>query len=130
LAKIWVFANGIPGSGVMGFQPAVFDSQAQTSPVWSPLWNHFTLKWKDGQTPRVLKSQDDVLAALKAGEVEQFNGTPDTHPNGFIVNCPAPVLAPNAFTGGFLTAGDYSQVLQARVLAGRPRGRGRGAAKM
>jgi hypothetical protein len=98
-AKIWVFANGIPGSGVMGFQPAIFDSQAQTSPVWSPLWNHFTLKWKDGQTPRVLKSQDDVLAALNAGEVEQFNGTPDTHPNGFIVNCPVPVLAPNTFTG-------------------------------
>jgi len=98
-AKIWVFANGIPGSGVMGFQPAIFDSQAQTSPVWSPLWNHFTLKWKDGQTPRVLKSQDDVLAALSAGEVEQFNGTPDTHPDGFIVNCPVPVLAPNTFTG-------------------------------
>jgi hypothetical protein len=98
-AKIWVFANGLPGSGVMGFQPAVFDSQAQTSPVWSPLWNHFTLKWKEAQTPRVLKSKEDVEAALAAGEVEQFNGTPDTHPNGFIVNCPVPVLAPNTFTG-------------------------------
>jgi hypothetical protein len=97
-AKIWVFANGIPGSGVMGFQPAIFDSRAGDA-VWSPLWNHFTLKWKDGTTPRVLRSKDDVAAALTAGEVEEFNGTPDTHPNGFIVNCPSPVLAPNTFTG-------------------------------
>ena len=57
-----------------------------------------TLKWKDGVTPRVLKSKDDVAAALAAGEVGEFNGTPDTHPNGFIVNCPVPVLAPNTFT--------------------------------
>ncbi len=97
-AKIWVFANGIPGSGVMGFQPAIFDSRAGDA-VWSPLWNHLTLKWKDGATPRVLRSKDDVAAALAAGEVEEFAGTPDTHPNGFIVNCPVPVLAPNTFTG-------------------------------
>ncbi|HLB48456.1 MAG TPA: hypothetical protein VJL59_15730 [Anaerolineales bacterium] len=97
-AKIWVFANGIPGSGVMGFQPAIFDSRAGDA-VWSPLWNHFSLKWKDGVTPRVLKSKEDVAAALAAGDVEEFAGTPDTHPNGFIVNCPAPVLAPNTFTG-------------------------------
>jgi hypothetical protein len=97
-AKIWVFANGIPGSGVMGFQPAIFDSRAGDA-VWSPLWNHFALKWKDGKTPRVLKSKEDVAAALAAGEVQEFAGTPDTHPNGFIVNCPVPVLAPNTFTG-------------------------------
>ena len=97
-AKIWVFANGIAGSGVMGFQPAIFDSRAGDA-VWSPFWNHFTLKWKDGTTPRVLRSKDDVSAALGAGEVEQFNGTPDTHPNGFVVNCPVPVLAPNTFSG-------------------------------
>ena len=97
-AKIWVFANGIPGSGVIGFQPAIFDSRAGDA-VWSPLWNHFTLKWKDGVTPRVLKSKEDVAAALSAGDVEEFAGTPDTHPNGFIVNCPVPVLAPNTFTG-------------------------------
>ena len=96
-AKIWVFANGIAGSGVMGFQPAIFDSRAGDA-VWSPLWNHFTLQWKDGVTPRVLTSEAEVEAALAAGEVEEFNGTPDTHPGGFIVNCPVPVLAANDFT--------------------------------
>src|SRR5574341_1706184 len=97
-ARIWVFANGIPGSGVMGFQPAVFDSRAG-DPTWSPFWNHFTLRWLDESQARVLRSVQDVQAALEAGEVEQFNGTPDSHPNGFVVNCPVPVLAPNTFTG-------------------------------
>ncbi len=95
--KIWVFANGIPGSGVMSFQPAIFAHRAG-DPLWSPFWNHFTLKWKDGATPRVLKSEADINAALAAGEIEQYNGTPDTHPTGFVVNCPVPMLAPNTFS--------------------------------
>jgi len=96
--KIWVFANGIEGSGVMGFQPAIFAHEAG-NPAWSPYWNHFTLMWNEGETPRVLKSGEDVLAALGNSVVEQFNGTPDTDPNGFVVNCPVPVLAPNTFAG-------------------------------
>jgi hypothetical protein len=96
--KIWVFANGIPGSGVMGFQPAVFGHKAG-NPVWSPFWNHFTLKWKDPAKVVVLKSPEEVQARLDAGDIEQFNGTPDSHPNGFVVNCPAPILARNTFVG-------------------------------
>ncbi len=97
-AKIWVFGNGIEGSGVMGFQPAIFDSKA-TEPAWSPYWDHFTLVWKDGADVRVLKNKVDVEAAIDAGEVDLFNGVPDSHPNGFVVNCPVPVLAPNTFSG-------------------------------
>ncbi len=96
--EIWVFANGIPGSGVMGFQPAIFDNEPG-QPAWSPFWNHFTLKWVDESQARVLRSSAEVRAALEAGEVEQFNGTPDSHPNGFVVNCPVPVLAANTFEG-------------------------------
>lgn len=94
--EIWVFANGIPGSGVMGFQPAIFDNEAG-QPAWSPFWNHFTLKWNDESQARVLRSSAEIRAALEAGELEQFNGVPDSHPNGFVVNCPAPILAPNTF---------------------------------
>ena len=94
--EIWVFANGIPGSGVMGFQPTIFDNQAG-QPIWSPFWNHFTLRWQDESAARVLRSSDEVRAALEAGEVEEFNGTPDSHPTGFVVNCPVPVLAANTF---------------------------------
>ena len=94
--EIWVFANGIEGSGVMGFQPAIFDSQAGL-PAWSPFWNHFTLKWADGVEPRLLRSSDEARKAMADGEVELFNGTPDSHPTGFVVNCPVPLLTPNTF---------------------------------
>jgi hypothetical protein len=95
--KIWVFGNGLKGSGVMGFQPAIFGNKA-TDPAWSPFWDHFTLVWKDEANTRVLHNAIEVQAALDANEVELFNGTPDSHPNGFVVNCPVPVLAPNTFS--------------------------------
>ena len=66
--------------------------------IISAFWNHFTLKWKDTSKVRLLKSQNEVKTALDLGEVEQFNGTPDSHPTGFVVNCPVPVLAPNTFS--------------------------------
>ncbi|GAB4263264.1 MAG: hypothetical protein Kow0080_01420 [Candidatus Promineifilaceae bacterium] len=94
--EIWVFANGIPGSGVMGFQPAIFDNKAG-QPAWSPFWNHFTLRWTDESKARVLKSSSEVRELVASGDLEQFNGVPDSHPNGFVVNCPAPILAPNTF---------------------------------
>jgi len=95
--KIWVFGNGFAGSGVMGFQPAIFGNRA-TDPAWSPFWDHFTLVWSDESAARVLTSKADVEVAIEAGEVELFNGTPDSHPNGFVVNCPVPVVAPNTFS--------------------------------
>jgi hypothetical protein len=94
--EIWVFGNGIEGSGVMGFQPAIFDNAAG-QPAWSPFWDHFTVTWTEGVEPRVLESSAELRAALDAGELELFNGTPDTHPMGFVVNCPVPILAPNTF---------------------------------
>lgn len=92
--EIWVFGNGIPGSGVMGFQKAIFDNAAGT-PVWSPFWDHLTIVWNDESNARILTSSAEVRAAQEAGEIEIFNGTPDTHPDGFVVNCPVPVKARN-----------------------------------
>jgi hypothetical protein len=94
--EIWVFANGIEGSGVMGFQPAIFDNQAG-QPAWSPFWNHFTVKWADGAEVRVLKSSAEIRELINSEELELFNGVPDSHPTGFVVNCPVPVLAENTF---------------------------------
>jgi hypothetical protein len=92
--EVFVFANGLPGSGVMGFQPAVFGS-AVDSLVWSPFWNHFTVRWINEGQARLLRNADEVYDAIQRGELEKFNGLPDTHPNGFVVNCPIPVLADN-----------------------------------
>ncbi len=94
--KIWVFGNGIPGSGVMGFQPAIFGHKAGEA-IWSPFWNHFTIMWNDPSNAVVLTSAEEIQARLDAGDIQVFNGTPDTHPDGFVVNCPSPVLARNTF---------------------------------
>jgi hypothetical protein len=94
--EIWVFGNGIPGPGVMGFQPAIFDNKAG-EPAWSPFWDHYTVVWQDENNVRLLQSSAEIRAAIEAGELELFNGVPDSHPNGFVVNCPAPILAPNTF---------------------------------
>lgn len=93
-----VLMNGIQGPGPMGFQPSVFDSQAGT-PEWSPFWDHFAYKWRDGKSPRLLVTQGEIHAASDAGDLEEFPGVPDTKGKVFTVNCPVPVLAPNTFTG-------------------------------
>ena len=91
-APIYVFGNGLAGPGAMGFQPAIFNSTAG-DPAWSPFWDHFTVVWKDPARAVVLTSEAEVRERAEAGDVEIFNGTPDTHPTGFVVNCPSPVLA-------------------------------------
>ena len=95
--EIWVFGNGIPGPGVMGFQPAIFDNKAG-DPVWSPFWDHYTVVWKDESKARLLTTSAEIRELIESGELEEFAGVPDTHPNGFVVNCPAPILAPNDFS--------------------------------
>jgi len=95
--EVFVFANGIPGPGVMGYQPAVFGSEVD-SLVWSPFWNHFTVEWAHEGLARVLRNADEVYDAIKRGELIKYNGVPDSHPNGFVVNCPIPILADNTFT--------------------------------
>lgn len=91
--KVWVFTNGIEGSGVMGFQPAVFGNPAGHA-AWSPYWDHFALTWKDAAQARLLTSASDIRAALDAEELISHDGTPDS-PRGFVVNCPVPVTGDN-----------------------------------
>jgi hypothetical protein len=94
--EVFVFANGMPGPGVFGHQPAVFGSRVD-SLVWSPFWNHFTLEWVYESRARLLETPDEVYDALKRGELIQYHGVPDSHPQGFVVNCPIPILADNTF---------------------------------
>lgn len=98
VAPITIFLNGIAGPGVMGFQPAIFNTSAG-DPAWSPFWDHFAAEWADPEQARVLRSQAELDEAVAAGEITLYNGLPDTHPNGFVVNCPSPLLAENTYTG-------------------------------
>ena len=47
----------------------------------SPLWEVNLVSWKDGATPRVLRSAADVKKALAAGEAT-------VKKPGIVVNCP------------------------------------------
>lgn len=95
-AKIYVFGDGVKGSGPMGGQPSVFDSQAR-QPQWSPFWDHFTVVWGKTTEAKVLRSELEIKPLIEDGQLRLFNGVPDSHPMGFIVNCPVPVVAPNDF---------------------------------
>lgn len=52
---------------------------------------------QDGAEPRVLRTEDEIHEARDAGDLEEFNGVPDSHPTGFVVNCQVPVVAPSTF---------------------------------
>lgn len=95
-SKITVFGNGLNGPGAMGFQPAIFQAKAG-EPAWSPMWDHWTALWKDPSKAVLLRTQAELDARVKAGEIELHHGTPDTKGEGFVVNCPSPIVAPNDF---------------------------------
>jgi len=80
LANIYVFRNGIKGSGPLGFQPNVADSQPG-DPGYSPLWRINNVEWKQGVSPKELKSETDILFAQKNGELTISS-------SDAIVNCP------------------------------------------
>lgn len=95
-STITVFGNGLTGPGAMGFQPGVFREQAG-EPAWSPMWDHFTAVWADPAAASLLTTQAEITELVGSGTLELFVGTPNTGGQGFVVNCPAPIVAPNDF---------------------------------
>ena len=95
-STITVFGNGLTGPGAMGFQPGIFREKAG-DPSWSPLWDHFTAVWSDPAAARLLTSQSAMDELVADGTLQLFAGTPDTGGQGFVVNCPSPIVAPNDF---------------------------------
>ena len=80
LANIYAFENGIEGSGPLGFQPNVADSQPGDA-EYSPLWRIILVKWNEGVTPSELRSEEEILAAQQEGMLT-INLT------SMVVNCP------------------------------------------
>lgn len=95
-APIYVFGNGLAGPAAMGFQPSVFNSKAGDV-IWSPFWEHMTIVWSEEATPVVLTSEAEIMERAEAGELTIYKGVPESDPMSFVVNCPAPVLAPTDF---------------------------------
>ncbi len=74
LADIWAVTNGADGQrNIIDTVPGRKD--------YSPLWDVNLVTWKDGATPRVLRSAAAVKKALAAGEVT-------IKEPGVVVNCP------------------------------------------
>ena len=73
-APIWVVTNGVDAQrNVIDTVPGRRD--------YTPLWAVRMVTWKDGATPRVLRSKGAVETAIRAGEV-----TVKAAP--IVVNCP------------------------------------------
>lgn len=68
LANVYVFTNGVTGSGPFGFQPDVFDNPPGTA-GYTPLRRLNVVAWKDETKARELKAAAEVLAAQTAGEI-------------------------------------------------------------
>ena len=81
LANVYVFTNGIAGSGPFGFQPDVFDNPPGMD-GYTPLRRLNVVTWKDETKARELKSAAEVLAALlDAGEIA-------IEQSGVVINMP------------------------------------------
>lgn len=68
LANVYVFANGVTGSGPFGFQPDVFDNPPGTE-GYTPLRRLNVVTWVAADQAHELKSADEVMAALAADQV-------------------------------------------------------------
>ena len=68
LANVYVFSNGVEGTGPFGFQADVFDNPPGTE-GYTPLRRLNVITWADGSNARELTSAADVLAAEAAGEL-------------------------------------------------------------
>ena len=68
LANVYVFTNGVEGTGPFGFQADVFDNPPGTD-GYTPLRRLNVATWVDGVTAREIASVADVLAAESAGEL-------------------------------------------------------------
>jgi hypothetical protein len=68
LANVYVFKNGVKGSGPFEFQPDVFDNPPGTQ-GYTPLRALNLLTWKNEAAARELRSAADVRKAIDAGEL-------------------------------------------------------------
>lgn len=68
LANVYVFTNGVAGTGPFGFQPDVFDNPPGTG-GYTPLRRLNVAAWVDESKARELKSAAQVMDAVNAGEL-------------------------------------------------------------
>lgn len=80
LANIYEFTNGVEGTGPLGFQPNVADSQPGDE-EYSPAWAVQHVTWTDESAIRELTSEDEILEAQTSDQLV-------IEETGVVVNCP------------------------------------------
>jgi hypothetical protein len=80
LGNVYVFTNGLSGTGPLGFQPDVFDS-IPGDEDYSPLRAVNLVTWQENATPSQLNSVDEIMAAASEQELE-------IEQPGIVVNMP------------------------------------------
>jgi hypothetical protein len=68
LAKLYLFTNGVRGPNPFGFQANVIDS-IPGQPKYSPLWRVYAVTWADSASPRLLRSERQILQARASGDL-------------------------------------------------------------
>jgi len=82
---LYQFANGIAGSGPLGFQPGIASS-ALGDAGYSPMWRIYIIEWKDPADARLLETIGDIQAFLEEGLITASLARPMD--SDHIVNCP------------------------------------------
>ena len=82
---LYQFANGIAGSGPLGFQPGIASS-ALGDAGYSPMWRIYIIEWKDPADARLLETTGDIRAFLDEGLITASLARPMD--SDHIVNCP------------------------------------------
>lgn len=68
LGSVYVFTNGISGTGPMGFQPDLFDTIPDDA-NYTPLRQINRVTWQEARIPRQIASLAELEAAAEAGEI-------------------------------------------------------------
>jgi hypothetical protein len=79
-SDLWVFTNGIKGTGPMGYQASITGSNVGDI-QYSPMWRINAVTWKDPSSAKFLTTASDISVAASGGMLS-------TEIAGFVVNCP------------------------------------------
>jgi hypothetical protein len=77
---LYVFTNGIKGTGPMGFQASIASTNVGDT-AYSPLWRIQATTWKDPSHAEFLTRATQITSAAQAGKLS-------TNIAGVVVNCP------------------------------------------
>lgn len=82
---LFQFANGIKGTGPLGFQPGIAAS-GPGDKNYSPMWRIFMIGWENEENAQLLETMDDISAYKKQGLINVNIAKPMD--SDHIVNCP------------------------------------------